>query len=203
MKDVTEAEWDAIPDVGDYSLKYKQKRREDVFTPLPDSLLASKTQQNNDATASSSTSAVAATALASSTPSSSVSGFQSVITNMSGLAEARGTVLEMSLDKMAQSDSTTGQTNIVDPTGYLTSLSSVKIATQAEISDVNKARRLLKSVCDTNRKHAPGWIAAARVEEAANKINQARKLIQQGCEICPENEDVWLEAARLHPSNIA
>ena len=193
LKDVTEDQWDAIPDVGDYSLKYKQKRREDVFTPLPDSLLASKSQQNNDATASSST--VAATTKA-------ASGYQSVVTNMSGLAEARGTVLGMSLDKMAQTDSTSGQT-VVDPKGYLTSLSSVKIATQAEISDVNKARLLLKSVRDTNPKHAPGWIAAARVEEAANKILQARKLIQQGCEICPNNEDIWLEAARLHPPEIA
>lgn len=199
LKDVTEDQWDAIPDVGDYSLKYKQKRREDVFTPLTDSLLVSKAQQNNDATASSSTSAVAATTTAG---LPSTSGFQSVVTNMSGLAEARGTVLGMSLDKMAQSDSTTGQT-VIDPKGYLTSLSSVKIATQAEISDVNKARLLLKSVRDTNPKHAPGWIAAARVEEAANKILQARKLIQQGCETCPENEDVWLEAARLHPPDVA
>ena len=32
LRNVTEDEWDTIPDVGDYSLKYKQKRREDVFT---------------------------------------------------------------------------------------------------------------------------------------------------------------------------
>ena len=34
--------WDAIPDVGDHSLKMKQgKRRADMYTPMPDSVLAS------------------------------------------------------------------------------------------------------------------------------------------------------------------
>jgi pre-mRNA-processing factor 6 len=105
----------------------------------------------------------------------------------------------MSLDKM--SDSVTGQT-VIDPKGYLTSLSNTKIATTAEVGDINKARLLLKSVRDTNPKHGPGWIAAARVEEAAGKILQARKLIQEGCETCPDSEDVWLEAARLHPPEV-
>eukprot|EP00586_Coscinodiscus_wailesii_P002926 CAMPEP_0172481328 /NCGR_PEP_ID=MMETSP1066-20121228/7066_1 /TAXON_ID=671091 /ORGANISM="Coscinodiscus wailesii, Strain CCMP2513" /LENGTH=699 /DNA_ID=CAMNT_0013243477 /DNA_START=658 /DNA_END=2757 /DNA_ORIENTATION=- len=101
----------------------------------------------------------------------------------------------MSLDKMSDSVCT----STVDPKGYLTSLSTQKISTEAEISDVNKARLLLKSVRDTNPKHGPGWIAAARVEECANKIGAARKVISEGCEACPDSEDVWLEAARLHP----
>eukprot|EP00956_Cyclotella_meneghiniana_P042524 scaffold248522_cov79-Cyclotella_meneghiniana.AAC.3 len=57
---------------------------------------------------------------------SSSSGFK---TNLSGLAEARSTVMSMTLDKM--SDSISGQT-VVDP--------SVKIALAAEVGDVNKAR---------------------------------------------------------------
>jgi pre-mRNA-processing factor 6 len=127
---------------------------------------------------------------------STIPGYRSVVSNMSGLAGARGTVLGMSLDRMA--DSVNGQT-VIDPKGYLTSLSSIKIASSAEIGDIKKARLLLKSVRDTNPKHAPGWIASARVEEAANNILAARKLIQEGCEACPYNEDIWIEAARLHP----
>lgn len=202
LKDVSEDEWAAIPDVGDYSLKYKQRRREDVFTPLTDSLLESRAMANKDATAGGNA-AVAGTAQAvdgTATSAATSSGFRSVVTNMSGLAEARGTVLGMSLDKM--SDSVTGQT-VVDPKGYLTSLSNVKIATSAEVGDVHKARLLLKSVRDTNPKHGPGWIAAARVEEAAGKTVQARRLIQEGCEVCEDSEDVWLEAARLHPPDVA
>ena len=196
---VTESEWAAIPDVGDYSLKYKQKRKRDTFTPITDSLLEARSMANADAT--SGNASLAGTAQTTDVNvNNSASGMKSVVSNMSGLAEARGTVLGMSLDRM--SDSVTGQTTI-DPKGYLTSLSNTKLATDAEIGDINKARLLLKSVRDTNPKHGPGWIAAARVEEAAGKTLQARKLIQEGCEVCSTSEDVWLEAARLHPADVA
>lgn len=195
LADVTEEEWAAIPDVGDSSLRFKQRRREDVFTPLTDSLLESRSALGKDATSGGRVTIAGTTAVDGT--ATSTAGFK---TNLSGLAEARSTVMTMSLDKM--SDSISGQT-VIDPKGYLTSLSSVKIASAAEVGDVNKARLLLKSVRDTNPKHAPGWIAAARVEEAAGKTVQARKLIVEGCEICPDSEDVWLEAARLHPNDRA
>jgi len=194
LASVTEDEWAAIPDVGDYSLRHKQRRREDVFTPLTDSLLESRSMANADATAGGQNAMAGTTQV---TDGTATAGYR---TNLSGLAEARSTVMTMSLDKM--SDSVSGQT-VVDPKGYLTSLSNTKIASAAEVGDVNKARLLLKSVRDTNPKHGPGWIAAARVEEAAGKTAQARKLIMEGCEICPDNEDVWLEAARLHPQDQA
>jgi len=79
--------------------------------------------------------------------------------------EGRGTVIKLKLDTI--SDSVSGQT-VVDPKGYLTDLKSVKITSDAEISDIKKARLLLKSVIQTNQKHAPGWIAAARLEEMVN-----------------------------------
>ena len=210
LADVSEEQWAAIPDIGDYSLKYKQKRREDVFTPLPDSVVHSQSLANADATSggnlesvdkNQSLSALDASGFASTIPGTKSVGFKSSVSNMSGLAEARGTVLGMSLDKMS-ADSASGKSTI-DPKGYLTSLSSIKIATSAEIGDINKARLLLKSVRDTNPNHGAGWIAAARVEETAGKVGQARKLIKEGCEACPENEDVWLEAARLHSTDVA
>jgi len=197
---VSESEWAAIPDVGDYSLRYKQKRKQDTFTPITDSLLESRSIVNSDATSGNVSLSGNLQAADMNNGSQNASGFKSVVSNMSGLAEARGTVLGMSLDRM--SDSVAGQT-VVDPKGYLTSLSNTKLASNAEIGDINKARLLLKSVRDTNPHHGPGWIAAARVEEAAGKTLQARKLIQEGCEACPTNEDVWLEAARLHPPDMA
>jgi pre-mRNA-processing factor 6 len=36
---VTADQWDAIPDVGDHSLKLKQKSRKEIYTPVPDYLL--------------------------------------------------------------------------------------------------------------------------------------------------------------------
>lgn len=184
---VSEDQWDSIPDnAGDFSLKYKQQRRRDIFTPLSDSLLEQQSKANLDATAGNA--AISATTAAA----------DASVVPMSGLSAARGTVLGMSLDKA----DTSGTQTTVDPQGYLTSLAGTQIATSAEIGDIKKARLLLKSVRDTNPKHGPAWIASARVEEAAGKILQARKLIQEGCQTCPDSEDVWLEAARLHPPEV-
>ena len=55
------------------------------------------------------------------------------------------------------------------PQGYLTDLNSMKVSSDAEIGDIKKARLLLKSVISTNPKHAPGWIAAARLEELVGR----------------------------------
>lgn len=59
---------------------------------------------------------------------------------------------------------------------------------------------LFDSLVKSNPKHAPGWIAAACLEEHAGRMVAARKIIKAGCENCPKSEDVWLEAARLHVS---
>lgn len=86
----------------------------------------------------------------------------------------------------------------MDPKGYLTSLDSVVLKTDAEIGDIKRARMLFDSLVKSNPKHAPGWIAAARLEEHAGRMVAARKLIKAGCDQCPKSDDVWLEAARLH-----
>jgi len=96
---------------------------------------------------------------------------------------------------------TSGISTSVDPKGYLTSLDSVVLKSDAEIGDIKRARMLFDSLVKSNPKHAPGWIAAARLEEHAGKMVPARKIIKLGCEQCPKSEDVWLEAARLHVSN--
>lgn len=39
MAGVSQDEWEAIPDVGDYSLKHKQSKRREIFTPMPDHVI--------------------------------------------------------------------------------------------------------------------------------------------------------------------
>lgn len=85
-------------------------------------------------------------------------------TNLTDIGEGRRKVVSINLDRMA--DSVSGQT-VVDPKGYLTDLNSITLTSDAEIGDIKKARTLLKSVINTNPKHAPGWVAAARLEELA------------------------------------
>ena len=204
---VPEAAWEAIPDVGDYSLKLKQKKKADQYTPMTDSVLHMGVAPGS---ASSVQSGSATPMGGLNTPfggwagGRGASGTSSVLSGtaseVGGLAQARGTVLSLKLDKM--SDSVTGQT-VVDPKGYLTDLNAIKLNSDAEVGDIKKARILLRSVTTTNPKHGPGWIAAARLEEHAGKIVAARAIMKQGCEVCPESEDVWIEAARFQTADNA
>ncbi|KAJ2548858.1 U4/U6 x U5 tri-snRNP complex subunit Prp1 [Coemansia sp. RSA 1933] len=122
-----------------------------------------------------------------------------MVTNFMALGQARDDVLRVKLDQAG--DSASGKTTI-DPRGYLTSLNTVAVRSAAEIGDMSRARMLLRSVTKTNPKHAPGWIAAARLEEIGGKMAKARAVVAEGCDNCPQSEDVWLEAARLSESRI-
>ncbi len=73
--------------------------------------------------------------------------------------------------------------------------------TDAEISDIKKARLLLKSVIQTNPRHAPGWIAAARLEEVAGKLQQVRAACaaaqcRGACAVPPDSACFMARAAR-------
>jgi pre-mRNA-processing factor 6 len=196
---MTEDDWANIPEPGDLRAVGKKMRKErqkerERFSAVPDSVLLgahAQTQFNS--------SVVDASGIA--TPlSSSVTGTETPIADFRQISKARDDLLKVKLDQ-ASSDSASGKTT-VDPKGYLTDLNSIVLKTDAEIGDIKKARELLKSVITTNPKHAPGWIAAARLEEIDGKMGPARSIIARGCEECPKNEDVWLEAARLNtPDN--
>ena len=74
---------------------------------------------------------------------------------------------------------------------------NIKISSETQISDLKKARALMKSVIVSNPKSASGWVAAARVEELDGKFDEARAIMAKACSQFGENEDIWLEAARL------
>jgi pre-mRNA-processing factor 6 len=122
-------------------------------------------------------------------------------TNFAKIGAARDKVLQAKLDQASQSS---GNATSVDPKGYLTSLDSVSSSVgQVSVGDVEHARKLLKSAVQSNLNHAPGWIAAARVEELAGKIVAARNLVARGCQYCPKSEDLWLENIRLNENRNA
>ncbi|CAG8498054.1 301_t:CDS:10 [Ambispora gerdemannii] len=191
---VTDSEWANLPDVGDLVGKNRKKTNlRERYYAVPDSLLEKAREENQYVTSLDA-------------QQQKYGGFQTpapdsgMMTNFIEIGQARDKVLSLKLDQI--SDSVSGQTT-VDPKGYLTDLNSVVIKSDAEIGDIKKARLLLNSVISTNPKHAPGWIAAARLEEVAGKMAQARSIIAKGCEECPKSEDVWLEAARLNNADTA
>lgn len=170
-------EWAAIPDIGDYSVK---KHKFQKFTPVPDSLLERARQEN----------AYVAMEASNVGPT----------TDLAAIGAGRTSVLEHNLDLLGEGSVSRTR---VDHDGYLSAMIGSSISSETEIGDIKKARLLLKSVTSTNPRHAPGWIAAARLEEKAGKPSDARKIILDGCRKCPRDDEIWIEAARLHPSDLS
>ncbi|KAI0772191.1 PRP1 splicing factor, N-terminal-domain-containing protein [Irpex lacteus] len=190
---VTDEEWESIPEVGNLTRK-KRKKDERSFV-VPDSVLVgdrSSGQYENALDPQQQTNGGFETPAESGT-----------LTNFVEMGQARDKVLSLKLDQVSGTSTASGLATSVDPKGYLTSLDSVQIKSDAEIGDIKRARMLFDSLVKSNPKHAPGWIAAACLEEHAGRMVAARKIIKQGCEQCPKSEDVWLEAARLHNNDDA
>lgn len=139
--------------------------------------------------------------------------------NLGEIGHARKTMMGVKLDQASDSVSgttllliqnikviffhsliTQGQT-VVDAKGYLTDLNSLTPKNMGNLGDIKKGRLLLKSVRQTNPKHAPAWIAAATLEQVTGRVQAARNIIMKGTEVNPESEEIWLEAIRLMPPN--
>lgn len=193
---VTLEEWSNLPEVGDARNKKMRNPRQEKFTPLPDSVLSKNVHMNDTTTAidirEQRFGGLTSPFPGSITPSGDI--------DMKKIGQARNALMDIKLTQV--SDSVSGQT-VVDPRGYLTDLQSMITIRGADISDVKKARLLLKSVRETNPKHPPAWIASATLEEVTGKLQAARSLIMAGCEQCPKSEDLWLEAIRLMPGDQA
>ncbi|KAJ7667752.1 PRP1 splicing factor, N-terminal-domain-containing protein [Mycena polygramma] len=189
---VTDEEWENIPEVG--NLTRKKRRKVERSFAVPDSVLVgdrSKTEYENSLDDRQQQSG------GFETPADS-----GALTNFVEIGQARDKILSLKLDQISGT-ATSGTSTSVDPKGYLTSLNSVILKSDAEIGDIKRARMLFDSLVKSNPKHSPGWIAAACLEEHAGRMVAARKIIKAGCEQCPKSEDVWLEAARLHNNDDA
>ncbi|ELU10841.1 hypothetical protein CAPTEDRAFT_223651 [Capitella teleta] len=198
LGEVSFEEWSSMPEVGDARNKRQRNPKADKYTPVPDSILT-KTGGIGD---TSNAVVDGREQKMSLFPGDMTPGFSTPAgdIDMKKIGQARNTLMDIKLTQV--SDSVAGQT-VVDPKGYLTDLQSMIPAHGGDISDVKKARLLLKSVRETNPKHPPAWIASARLEEVTGKVQAARNLIMKGCEECPKSEDIWLEAARLMPADQA
>ena len=186
---VTDDEWANLPEVGDLTGKNRRTKQtlRQRFYAVPDSVIAGARDSTQFDTAVSEDTA------------------DGTMTNFADIGAARDKVLQVRLDQAAQgTDSVAGTATNIDPKGYLTSLSKSELkAGEVAVGDVKRVRVLLESVIKTNPKHAPGWIAAARLEEFAGKIVAARNVIARGCEYCPKSEDAWLENIRLNDTHNA
>ncbi|KAL4874173.1 hypothetical protein BDV12DRAFT_3298 [Aspergillus spectabilis] len=203
LASVSEDEWANLPEVGDLTGKNRRAkqnlRMQQRFYAVPDSVLANArdSAQFDTTVADDGSQPDARTA----------DGADGMITNFANISAARDKVLQVRLDQAAMGssgDSASGSATSIDPKGYLTSLTQSELkAGELEVGDVKRVRVLLESVTRTNPKHAPGWIALARLEELAGRIVTSRNIIAKGCGLCPKSEDAWLENIRLNEGHNA
>ncbi|KAF3903569.1 hypothetical protein AA313_de0202646 [Arthrobotrys entomopaga] len=187
LETVSDDDWANLPEVGDLTGKNRRAKQSQIkrFYAVPDSVLAGARDQG---------------AMDTTVQEDNADG---TMTNFASIGAAQKKVFGSRLDQVASSSDSTGGSTNVDPKGYLTSLNNsvIQSITEQEVGDIKRVRSLLDSVVKTNPKHAPGWIAAARLEEYGTRIVQARSIIAKGCEYCPTNEDIWLEAIRLNETH--
>ncbi|XP_016148957.1 pre-mRNA-processing factor 6-like [Sinocyclocheilus grahami] len=190
LAEVTEDEWLSIPEVGDARNKRQRNPRHEKLTPVPDSFFAKHLQTGEKNTSVDPLQGQFG-GLATSFPGGLNTPYPGGMTPEAGeldmrkIGQARNTLMDMRLSQV--SDSVSGQT-VVDPKGYLTDLNSMIPTHGGDISDIKKARLLLKSVRETNPHHPPAWIASARLEEVTGKLQVARNLIMKGTEMCPKKK---------------
>ncbi|KAG8948971.1 hypothetical protein FRC04_009172 [Tulasnella sp. 424] len=191
LSSVTDAEWENLPEVGNLTGKKRKRDLRERTYAVPDSIIAGDRDRGAMETTLDE-------------QQQKFGGFDTpadgTLTNLVEIGQARDNLLSLKLDQISKGS---GTSTSIDPKGYLTDLSTVVHKSDAEIGDIKRARMLFDSLVKSNPKHAPGWIAAACVEEHAGRMVVARKIIKAGCENCPTNEDVWLEAARLHTNEDA
>ncbi|KAL2866370.1 U4/U6-U5 snRNP complex subunit PRP6 [Aspergillus lucknowensis] len=203
LASISEDQWANLPEVGDLTGKNRRtkqnQRMQQRFYAVPDSVLASARDSSQfDTTIADDEDQ---------TDTRTTDGADGMITNFANISAARDKVLQVKLDQAAMGssgDTTSGSATSIDPKGYLTSLTQSELkAGEIEVGDIKRVRVLLESVTRTNPKHAPGWIALARLEELAGKIVTARNILAKGCELCPKSEDAWLENIRINEGHNA
>lgn len=198
---VSEEDWANLPEVGDLTGKNRRAKQNlrQRFYAVPDSVIAGARD-----------SAQFDTTVADDGAQHDGDG-DGTMTNFADIGAARDKVLKVRLDQAAlgsgaptEDSNASGSATSIDPKGYLTSLTQSELkAGEVEVGDIKRVRSLLESVTKTNPKHAPGWIALARLEELAGRIVAARNIIAKGCDLCPKSEDGWLENIRLNEGHNA
>lgn len=194
---VSEDDWANLPEVGDLTGKNRRAKQNmrQRFYAVPDSVIAgARDSEQFDTTVADD-------------GAQTEEGGDGTMTNFADIGAARDKVLKVRLDQAAlgsTAENASGSATSIDPKGYLTSLTQSELkAGEVEVGDIKRVRVLLESVTKTNPKHAPGWIALARLEELAGRIVAARNIIAKGCELCPKSEDGWLENIRLNEGHNA
>ncbi|KAH6821826.1 pre-mRNA splicing factor-like protein [Perilla frutescens var. hirtella] len=160
-------EWDRIPEIGNYSLRKKKKKRFESFVPVPDTLLEKAIEEKEHLRE----------------------------TDLTAVGEGRGTVLSLKLDRL--SDSVCGSTVVDPKgyLTELMSVKTISYAEVSDMNKARLLFKSFTQT--NPKHPYGWIAAARFEEGPAGNLPAARHFIRKGCEECPKSEDVWVEACRL------
>lgn len=208
LQSISEAEWMAIPEVGDARNRKQRVARPDKFTPLPDSLIAhqaklaaggetlvyidpKKVPNPNDIPQDDEDEEDNKPLLSyKSNPDGS-------LVNIGDMNEYRSLCLSMKLSSASHAGAEPQVS--ADPEDYLTSMRSKVPSRIKDLSAMKEHRKQLASLRGSNPTYPMAWIASIQLEERIGDLKAARSLAREACENCPKSAEVWCESARLHP----
>ena len=181
LKTLTQADWESIPDIKDFTLK---KRKIERYTPITDTEILSAL---NDTI----------------TPIQ-----EKKEEGLENVGKAKNSILKLLIDKIGAGENL--EKNSVDRMSYLNELNILNKDTLVNplnsfgyIQDMKKAKLLLNNLINTNPYNPLSWISAARLEELDNQSCNARDILSRAVNKIKDSEDLWLEYSRVNNNDNA
>ncbi|KAJ2916896.1 hypothetical protein MD484_g3518, partial [Candolleomyces efflorescens] len=202
LSSVTDSEWENIPEVGNLTRRKKRRGENDRTYVVPDSVIVgdrSKSEYESSLEVDPGAQGDA----------------PGTMTNFVEIGQARDKLLSIKLDQLSSSISSTssagsGLSTSIDPKGYLTSLSSIQIKSDAEIGDIKRARMLFDSLNNDDAKvilanavqhvgqSVKIWLAAADLE---HDVKAKKRVLRKALEHIPTSVRLWKETVNLETSS--
>ena len=175
LKTLSQADWENIPEIKDFTLK---KRKIERYIPITDSEIIAAL---NDTI---------------------IPLKEEKETTLENVGKAKNSILKMLIDKIGEEKE---ERSSVDRLSYLTELNTLNkdnivnpLNSFEGVQDMKKAKLLLNNLIATNPENPLSWISAARLEVMDNDQIKAREILSKGIEKIKNNEDLWIEYSRLY-----
>lgn len=175
LAQVTEDQWENIPESGDFTRKNKRRRQE--------LQMQQRFYRNDD--------------------SITLGMRDSATTNdtvdVAQISKARDQVLSSQL-----SGNTVTTVDTEQYLAQLEGQNAEQEESEAtsSIGNYARTRSLFGKMRKNDPYKADNWIASARLEVEAKNIKRAKRLIVEGCSKCPKSEEIWLVSLEIHGNDL-
>ncbi|PIK56764.1 putative pre-mRNA-processing factor 6, partial [Apostichopus japonicus] len=191
LSDVTEDDWNSIPEVGDARNKHQRNPKADKITPVPDSFLAKHAMTQETVSA---LDPLQQKFGGLQTPFGGGTTTSTGEYDLRKIGEARNTLMDVKLNQcniflsfLAKESLYAAQIR----SGYLTWIASARL--EEVTGKLQAARNIIMKGCETCPRSEEMWLEAARLQPG----DTAKAVIAQAVRQLPQSVRIWIRAAEL------